>query len=69
MSLKAFQNLPDAGVRFFNHEEEKRIMAYPLPGRRRWNSHYYPRRPVEDPREWFREHAEKLRSLERAAKY
>ena len=69
--LAELQNWPGAGVPFFSHAEEMKIMNYPFPKevRRKFTSGatYYPRRPVEVPATWFANHALKLRSLEQAA--
>lgn len=68
-----FLDWPDAGVPFFDHEEEKRVARFPLPGERTrtdesWGGRatYYPRKPREDPRRWFNDHAARLAALERA---
>lgn len=73
-ALAGFQDWPDVGVVWFSDAEEKRIMDYPIPGDKklgsgRWNGRatYYPRRPVVNVGQWRRNHAEKLRSLERVA--
>jgi hypothetical protein len=64
--------LPDANVRWFSKDEERRILAFPIPGEKKGGRDfgdtaiYYPRRPVESPTRWFADHAARLRSLERA---
>jgi hypothetical protein len=72
MSLSDWQDDPHADVRFFNAEEQRRIAKFKIPGdtQQSWGSaaSYYPRKPIESPRKWFQEHAEKLRALERAAR-
>lgn len=63
---------PDADVYWFTRAEERRIREFKIPGelrtRRRFNgsAQYYPRRPVESPSRWFKNHYVKLRQLELA---
>jgi len=72
-ALAEFQEWPDTGVTFFNAEEQRRISRFEIPGEDRTGRDYgdtalyYPRIPVEDPAAYRRAHAERLRSLERAA--
>ena len=70
MNLADMQNLPEAGVAGLSHEEERRIMAFPIPGElpRKYGggATYYPRRPIENPGRWFADHRERLRNLEMA---
>jgi hypothetical protein len=69
-ALAAFDGWPEVDVLWFTRDEERRIMAFPLPGedRRKYTSAatYYPRRPVESPARWFADHAARLRGLELA---
>ena len=69
-ALALAQDWPDAGVAFFSKKEEVRIMTHPIPGenKRSWGSSasYYPRRPIENPGQWFANHSAKLSSMLRA---
>lgn len=70
MSLADAQDLPEAGVPGLNLEERARMRNVRFPGDPPpdANPFFYPRKPKENVKQWFADHAEKLRSLERAAK-
>lgn len=71
--LALFQELPDAGVKSFSKDEEKKVMALVIPGelrtKRKWGGGaiYYPKKPVVNVGQWFADHAARLRGLEAAA--
>jgi hypothetical protein len=53
----------------FTDEERARVAAFKIPGEGplRFGPRMYPRRPNVNVREWYADHAAKLKSLERAA--
>lgn len=68
MSIALFQESVHAGVKPFTAEEIKRIHAYKIPGDYQASmSRRFPRKPVVDVGKWRRDHAARLRSLEKAA--
>lgn len=69
MSLAAWQNEPEQGVRWFTKEEEAKISRHcSSKGNSGWGGRamYYPRRPVVDVGKWFADWKAKLTSMERA---
>jgi hypothetical protein len=63
------QSWPEAGVAGISLQEREHMRSIKLPNEWRGkpiDKRYYPRKPTVNVRQWYSDHAAKLRSLEKA---